>query len=367
MEPSVKIDVPEASRRIDKLPPPILELDPLSVEIGPSGIEPFYWPVARDEIAGFSRLIAQTMIEVLRGPLRAGDEDAELLYTVSILFLYEGTSMFAAQLLANRLARDGVTARIPPAATHWRAAIDGVAPPDTLMVRVLRNGAPRPASWRRRLRPLRGFVERDGFARRPIELVDFERDIVCVTLCPLTGRRVKETRDRVVICPLNEWFFPPHPSDPLAQARRGASAPLRDHLIDRLAEGSAARDARLSPTVRSYLRQWFDDTTGWVRYYRDRALRRPERIPRRLWRGTNGIIWSRILAGLVKASGGEVTGHDHAFGANYAENTLVPFAELQAADTFVTFTRAHVDLYERTGPSLLVDGKMPRIEHVGPK
>lgn len=256
---------------------------------------------------------------------------------------------------------------MPPAAAYWRAAIEGITPPDTMLIRVLKNGAPRPAAWRRWLRPARSFVERDGFARRPIELVDFERDIVCVTVCPLTSRRVRETRERVVICPLNEWFYPPDPSDPSAAARRGASAPLRDHLVDRLAAGFAERDARLSETVLAYLRQWFDETTGWVRYYRNRVLRRPERIPRRLWRGTNGIIWSRILAGLVQARGGEVTGHDHAFGANYAENTVIPFAELQAVDTFVTFTRAHAELYERTGPSLLVDGKMPRIQHVGPR
>jgi hypothetical protein len=283
------------------------------------------------------------------------------------MFLLEGASMFAAQLLSNRLARDGVAARILPAAKYWRAAIDGIAPSDTMMLRVLKHGARRPAAWRRWLRPLRDLRERDGFVRWPIELVDFERDVVCVTLCPLTSLRVKQTNDRVVICPLYEWFYPPESADRSAGVRRGVSAPLRDHLVERLAAGFAERDARLSPVTLTYLWSWFDEATGWVRFYRERVLRRPERIPRRLWKGTNGNIWLRTLAGAVKSRGGEVTGHDHAFGANYAENTLIPFNELQVVDRFVTFTRAHAELYERTGPALLVSGKMPHIEHVGPQ
>ncbi len=216
-----------------------VELRTTHMPVSAAGVEPFFWPVARREVVDIARFIVKAMIAVLGEGVAKGDADAELLTTVSSKFLVESLSIAKAQLLARRFREAGREAVLPAEAHIWRAAFQGQRPDRSRFLVTLPRGVPRPPSWRRYLRVLRDLVERDAFVRRPIEWVDFRNHVVCVTVCPLTRWHAENVDERVVVCPLNEWFYPP-PADDLAKGPgAGADADLIDNLVSALNRGFA--------------------------------------------------------------------------------------------------------------------------------
>ncbi len=340
-----------------------VELRTIHMRLSANGVEPFFWPVAREEVLGLARFIVATIKTVLGDGVAKGSDGAELLTSVSSKFLVEALSVANAQLLARRFQAARRNAVLPAQAHLWRAAFQGERPARSPFLESLPRGVPRPSTWRRYLRVLRDVTAKDAFIRRPIERVDFRNDIVCVTVCPLTGRHATDANERVVVCPLNEWLYPPTADELAKGPPAGADVKLIDDLLSMLIRGFAERGAPLPEPLAAHLRGWLTEATAWVRYYRDRLARRPERIPRKLWIGTGGIIWSRILADCVRHHGGRVTGHDHALGANFSEINMAPFTEMQSCDSFYTFTEIQAALYRRIAPGLTISPTTSRIEH----
>lgn len=335
-----------------------MEYEPSRMDCTADGVRGFFWPVARSELVDAARFTMLTIVQTLREGVQTGDKDALSLSTVSTKFLLECVSVFQAALLAKRF-RNAAYLDIPKEARIWRAAFSDNDPGESAFVRALRNGLKESPTWRRFLRPLRGVRSKDCFLRRPIEMVDGDTDIVCVTACPLTRTHALEAQTRVILCPLSEWFPPPDRDSAWRNAR--ATSRYREALLGALYEGFEKRGCHIPGNLMEYLRSFLIEATWWVRYYETR-LQTSQIIPRRLWIGTGGIIWSRMLANCVRRQGGVVTGHDHAWGACYSEWTSVPFTEFQSCDVFWTFSEKQVRLYEEAGPAQCISGYVPQIQ-----
>jgi hypothetical protein len=164
---------------------------------------------------------------------------------------------------------------------------------------------------------------------------------------------------------LYEWFYPASKDELRRDPLKPMSADMRDQLVGALETAFHELGAEQARMPAGTIERLFDDTTSWVRFYIRRIERSPKRIPKRLWKGSSGIPWARMLADTVRVYGGHVVSFDHAYGANYSETTVIPFSELQATDVFVTYTKAHADLYGRVGPKLLLGTSMPEIDYIG--
>lgn len=337
-----------------------VSLDPREIAISPSGLDPYFWPVRQQEVITASVAIVEALKSVLSGPLCRGDEDARYAYAVSAPLFMELLSLFGARLLATRWLADGAAPRLPEDAALWQSAFHGEPYPEPRALRILREGIPRPAVWQRLGRPLADFKRAEFFRRRPIEFVG-SSDTVIVTVCPLSRKHAALTGIRPVYTPLYEWFYPATPGELARDPLKPISAALRDSLVDALEDVFARAGAGRAKVPQGALPNLIDEATAWARFYLRRIERMPNRIPKKLWKGSSGVVWSRLLADAVQANGGQVTGHDHAYGANYSEDTLIPFTELQANDIFITYTAAHAALYERVGQSLQIGPSMPQI------
>ncbi len=344
-----------------------VEVDPARIEVTAAGVADYYWPVRQQEVMQVAARVVDTIVETLRQPVAAGDHDARLVNMVGSVLFGDLLGFAIARLLATRFARDG---RVPLLAhtrmTEWRASFLGEPAGISRLEAILARGVARPPTWRRLLRPLGDLRSNDVFIRRPIELANFAGDTIAVTICPLTRAHARKTAQKLVYVPLYEWFGPPTDIELRARPPQPIRREFRDHIVERLE--ATIREAGAGPAggQSNFLPELLDGATKWVNFYLTRVEARPNRLPRRLWKGSSGVIWSRILADAVQAHGGHVTGHDHAYGANYSERTLIPFNELQANDVFVTFSKAQADLYRRRSTALRIGSTLPEIIHLGP-
>ena len=85
-------------------------------------------------------------------------------------------------------------------------------------------------------------------------------------------------------------------------------------------------------------------------------------LPRRLWAGSSGIIWIRMLEEAVLRLSGNVTGFDHAEGADFDEGCKFGFTELQTVNKFITFNRYTAGNFRRAAEKYNFTGIMPEIE-----
>lgn len=341
-----------------------ISFDPATTVVTPEGVANYYWPVGQKDLEASARAIVAVYRTALSDPLRAGDGEARIAYAITSPIFMDLQSMFAARLLATRCRRDGIKPQLPSqSAPQWRAAFFGERY-ESRMLKILRAGVSRPPAWKRVARPLADILRPNFFSRRPIELTDMARRIVTVAPSDLMRMRARQHGVCPVYVPLYEWFYPPTPNELLISPLRPVAPVLRDKMVDALESAFESLGAQRSNMPSDAIAGMIDDMTAWVRFYLSRIARNHRRIPRCLWIGSSGVIWSRILAEAVHSAGGEVTGHDHAYGANYSENTLIPFNELQVKDVFVTFGKAHADLYRRVAPNLMIGPERPHIEHV---
>lgn len=337
-------------------------LDPAAIPVGAEGVPDYYWPVRQDEIMHAADALVRGWVEVLREPIAAGDRDARLANIVGSALFTDFLGLIVARLLATRFERDGRRPELPAThVAHWRAAFLGESLGAGRLPQLLAKGVARPPLWHRLARPLADLRTPDVFVRRPLALADLARDTVVITVCPLVRARTAKSVGRLVYVPAYEWFYPQTTTELAARPLRPLSSAFRDRLVDRLEEVCLSLGAMPMAVPPDSFTVMLDETTAWVRFYLERLEARPDRLPQRLWKGSSGVIWSRILADAVQANGGHVTGHDHALGANYSERTLIPFNELQANDVFVTFSEAQAALYRRRMPDLLIAPKAPEI------
>ena len=64
------------------------------------------------------------------------------------------------------------------------------------------------------------------------------------------------------------------------------------------------------------------------------------RKPLILWRGTGGLVWSRILSFCVKEQGGYVVGHDHSHGQGAWKSNSHQIIEYPFCDKFIVWTHS---------------------------
>lgn len=329
-------------------------LDPRRMQLDSDGVKSFCWPVHRNELIGVRDAFLDTLIETLRERRRRGDEDTfvvevlALHWTVSVLRLYQSWSAY------RRLNESGIAIQNPPEACLMRALARGVKPSMESYVGVLHDGPPPVNPWLAPARQLRGLWIRDGISRRGSSRVDFQSDIVTIALGPLIYQHARRIDECVTYLAPATWFG--RLGD---QSSNRSESVLPNVAVDLAQESFRQGGETLPHFAAEWLRAVFTKSTSHAAIHLRTATVNPGKVPRRLWTGTAGNLWARLLRRVVKDVGGTVTGHDHGSGMGRHFSRGSTLANFLDCDRFVTSTGCMTSLRGSAVRDVLVEPVIP--------
>jgi hypothetical protein len=341
---------------------------PLSVERivpGAEGVEPFFWPVSRAEMVAFRDALLHRLLPMLDGAAAEGVPGARELRLLSIFWLSECMGLYQAVLLSRRLDASGRIPAYGPGFRLWEAVFQGRAPDGPPLFSVLANtkngDAPRFKNPLRIFRKLCKARKKNPAASAP--------DSVCFSALPkqdlprissarptrallrdgvVTTKRSDIISMHAAVCDRNvgylehkHWFA----SVGSLPARVAVSRNLLEDVCDLVAATFEDSGERLPGYLRDYLLGGMERGCRLVGAHLARLDASPSGLPARLWTGSGGNIWDRMLRLAVRGSGGEVTGHDHALGDSYLLwEECFCLNEFFECDVFMTYTKRQRDL-----------------------
>lgn len=318
---------------------PALVLDTPRIRLDRDGVQDFLWPLPwADYLAARDSFMAG-LAALLRPLLEAGDEDGELLAILAMEYGQEWLRHYYAGVVSRRCAEAGARLVVPERAF-------GTAGELVDRLTFLRGRFPA-SSWRSALRPFYGLAQNDGLSWRWPATVDFQRTIIATNPCKLTRARAARAGEKVVLVSMRHWFGELAETLPEPVGQLAARADLLDAVIALSDRAAGQGGAGLSDADLAHLRRWLIEATGLARHYLRGLARHPERLPRRLWTGSGGYIFRRLLHVAVRRAGGQVTSHDHGTGLGFLRDVSVNFTEFVTPDVFTTFNQAQADGYRR--------------------
>ena len=337
-----------------------IEIDPAKMLVTHQGVKPFFWPMGRPELVEATKVILGTVIQELRTPVSARETEALLLSTLSTKLTRMLISTYFGSCLVRRFRDSPFRLDAPKRTSIWRALNEEVAFPPYDLAVSLPLGVGNSNLLKYWLRPFKDLFKEDVFTRKPLEFCDLQSEIVSVISCPLSRIHAEFCASKPTLVNLGVWFYPPRGS---SDVRPLDDLPLTRHLLEVLSKNLSEVAGPIPEVVIGYLYEWVRETGSWVQFYRNRLKtgQLNRRIPNKLWIGTAGIVWNRMLADEVLSRGGSVTGHDHAMGANYSEIDTCMYTESQSCDEFYTFSNAQAIQHERRAKELSISGAVPKM------
>lgn len=313
------------------------QLEMKDVAIGADGVEDFLWPVAvgmhkpmRD--AGARALMSAVRTLTTRDPLAA-----EALFLLIHHIVVDFLALFQGALVADSFRAAG-REPLPPSRGRMLAAILADRPPPLpLILNHLRRGPDVPKRLRAPLRLARDLLIRDGLVRRRLFGPDYKRDIIAVVLDELMAAHARQIGEQVTFRRPSLWFR----ACSVENGRLDAADLDRccSVVIESLEAGFRAGSVPMPSFAPSYVRAWISDAVQLtVAHLRGLAVCGTP-VPSRLWTGSGGNIWSRILRHAVRRQGGRVWAHDHGAGTGqFLDEWFKNPIEFDTCDSFVSFT-----------------------------
>ena len=333
----------------------ILNLDATTLTFGPNGIDCFSFPLSRAELVSMERAMTSTMAGLARSLPR--DEPASAgLGAVSKAIVLDALPCFYADVLARRV---GGPIAPPKASRVVGAIVSGCEPDDPPGLGSLTRGIPEPA-WRRLGRPFKSFL-----TNPPIKAVwpmFLGADDVCaIATSPLIVHQQDVLRERLGLVPASWWF-----RKPLSEADiRAGDGVLVEEFVDQAVNAAyeAVGEAGPSPAVASYLRRTSGRAVQLAAAWCRRFDQMHRSLPRRLWTGTGGDTWARLVRSAVRRHGGTVRGHDHGSGGGHVSMPHYSYNEFFECDEFFTFTDAQARGVQEFNvyPEFLFEDHVPAI------
>ncbi len=343
------------------MPRPVC-LDVSRMPVTRDGVRDFAWPIAAEEIPAVRDRFLAALIPFLKR--EASRNRQALVLGLMIHVLGEVLSVYKAQATIRRLKAMG---RHPVVASDSRllgAMLDGRVPRPSAVIGMLERGMPAVPGWRRALQLARARMRGGAICRRCPAAVDMKHDIVTVALGEMIQQHAEALGEPVSCVGFDTWFGPLSAED--RPAYGGApSRNLVDAVIDMARDAFASQGEPLQDNSAAYLRAWIESAATFADRYLARLLARPEIVPRRLWRGTGGHVFARILSHASRELGGEVTGHDHSHGQGMFAGYSDTIIEHPFCDRFMVWTETQRKMAQRNlKPELAMPGAPPTIQVV---
>ena len=321
------------------------------------------WPIERSELVDVVDALLEHSHDALAEACKSETFEGRCLVNLSCRLLQDILGFLVAVKLEQRSTNPENLIYAGNAPPFLKCILgSGGSLEELSTIRFLRSGLNEAPVLKRLARIFKELFVRDGFLRRPMTMIDIEEDIVSVSSQPLIIRALAETDRRVNLEPVHGWF-PRISYDKVQEIRRREDfSRLTALIIDFTVVCASRMGISLQKAEIDILVEYLYESTALVGAYILQLEQRSRSIPLRLWSGSSGIIWIRMLQDAVLRRGGHVTGYDHAEGADFDEQCKFGFVELQTVNRFVTFNQFIADNFRRAAHKFNFTGVMPEIE-----
>ena len=347
----------------------VIELDMNRIELDENGVKNFCWPVELREFFSMRDVVAAGLVQVGR---RANSKNTEVAGAFSVIlhyFLLEAITAFVNYLLVRR-AKNGNLKINPSNYSFIVSSFVENRTPDIPKLDVpawLRQGPSPLSTLRAPIRFVRDLVVSNGIVRRKFIGPSFQKDIISTNVQPMAEAHAQAIAETVTFRRLNLWFGELEKNGLIPSSAERAASDLADEAVEVVEESFRARDLKLPDFIAKYLHYMAKDSISLAHMRLLGLLEAPSSIPSRLWTGTGGLLWDRILRRAVRELGGHVTGHDHAMGDGHMKEFNKTITEYENCDTFVTSTPRQAEgLIKFFRPDLLIQSPPPEIVPLPP-
>ncbi len=348
--------------------------------IGPEGLRDFFWPVPIEVLRRVRDRTLADVAALVRQARTDGRPGGDEMLTLAHYFLRECLQWFQAGVLVGQARTAGFAPEASDRLPIWAAMIDGRQPDVWPLRRVLAESFP-PAnifdvlakSGEKMRKLLSGFDlggQRTAAPAQPAaqpaanpwgELKKsihsrkmthgrLKREIVTTRRDQpkdIISRHARECGEPVSLAQHKFWFGPVQAAEAAQQARRLENCALLDDVLEAVRLAWAGQGLLMDARVRGHLAESLVQGAALVACHLQRLERRPRRLPLRLWTGSCGNLWDRMLRIVVRRHGGHVTGHMHAGGAYIYRTPELYSNELLACDRFMTYGEERAVLMRR--------------------
>ena len=324
------------------------------------GLRNYFWPLDRKEVIAVRDHFLKGGTAYLRAQM--GHERAAEVFALNLFaaFLVEVLSVYRAKAAVRRLSSHGRMIDAAPRSRLISAFQRGQTPESSRSIDLLRGLNPQPW-WHRSLRVLKDRIPRDGIATRAMSAIDPHSTIVTIASGEMIRQHASGIEEPVRFVRFIEWFGKLNQQD-----RPGFGGPAPVGLVEALLELSEAAftagNEKMDRPAAQYLRDWIEAAVTLADCHLTRLMAQPRLVPRRLWRGTGGHLYGRILSHACCELGGEVTGHDHAQGQGFSASAKDTIVEYPGCDRFMVWTETQRQMSLRNlRLDLLLQEKVPDI------
>ena len=339
--------------------------DSASMEFDENGLKDFFWPLTRKEQEVSRDALLSELVSVARSRNDATDAERDLVSAMLQLLAREGLVLLLTYAVGRRTYAEGHEPVWPAGCNHCEHVGKGIAPPveTSALIRVLKKGPVCHPSWRRYPVRLRRDLRCNGFGIGAIRLANPQKDIYSCHTTDVLEEHARSLDETVKYTLMGEWFSAVDEQSEETLKTPALIDGIVDEVIQALSNAFESIGEELPESFEAYFRNVVVRGSRIINVHLNRVLARPHEIPKRLWTGTGGYIWARLLRHVVRRQGGEVTGHEHGTGESIIRyfNTKT-FSDLESADSFVTFNSNHRDwLIETVDERFLVPATKPEI------
>lgn len=340
-------------------------LDNSRMNVGPEGIESFFWPVRRSEMNTFRDALFSGLALVARSRNDALDLERDLFGAICHFLTKEGMALYMVHTLIRRIRAAGHDPVWPCQSILFPAISQNEAPsvPDSLLVKTLMKGPACHPRWKRPAVKLYYDFRFNGSSLAAFRPFRFRKDIVACYPTEVLEVHAQSIPDVVKYSDLGEWFTPLGDKNikklPAPLARQ-----VREEAVHAVRTAFEIGGETLPDYLAEYLDGMLSEGSKLARLHMDRILNNPGKIPSSLWSGSGGYIWVRLLSHAVRRVGGKVVGHEHGTGEGMiAYFNSKTFMDLECTDKFVTFNSNQCRwLHEIVDEKFLVPHRRPKIE-----
>lgn len=340
-------------------------LDTNHMKVGYEGVENFYWPLTQGELAAFRDELFSALAAVARPRDDEFDLERDLFSSICHFLTKEGMSLFIVHALLRRIRAVGHDPVWPVNAKVFPALAQGKAPnvADSHLVKSLKKGPACHAPWKRPLVKLCRDLTFNGFGWGALRPASSKKDIVAAHLTEVLQEHARSVPDTVKYTVFGEWFSPISDEVLARNDPRPLHESIRKEAVQAVAKAFVAGGEQLPCYLAEYMDEILALGSRLARLHLGRLKRYPEKLPKRLWTGSGGYLWARLLRHAVRRQGGEVTGHEHGTGEGIiAYFNSKTFMDLESADRFVTFNSNQCRwLRETLDTRYLIPRKTPEI------
>mgnify|MGYP001369376096 CR=1 FL=1 len=320
------------------------------------------WPIERSEMVAISDLLLERAPALFSSVYKSDEFSSRCLVNLSCRLLQDILAFVVAIALKQRSIENGSRDSIFSSPIFSRV-IDGKGSIwDLATIKMLQTGLKDVSASRKFGRILKELVIQDNLMRRPLAMTDLNRDIVSVSYQPLILKASTLIQERVNLVPPHGWFPAVEKSTVETISKNEDFNRIKSAIATLAVECMQSLMLDVQKNEINVLKQFTQEALSFVGSYVLQLDSQSGKLPNYLWSGSSGIIWIRLLQDAVLRKGGQVTGFDHAEGADIDESCKFGFVELQTVSKFITFNRYTANHFRKAANLYNFTGLTPEIK-----